>query len=53
MIYMLEELVHFLLVRFAHLEEDDDKHSGANNNHGHSHDNIEVPTEASFQVRIV
>jgi len=50
MIYMLEELVHFLLVRFAHLEDDDDKHSGANNNHGHSHDNIDVPTEASFQA---
>ena len=64
MIYLMEEVVHFLLVKFAHLgnilleedicrdssiSEDDEKHGG-NNNHGHSHDNINVPTEAGFQA---
>ena len=48
MIYLMEETVHFLLVKFAHLE--DDVKAGGNNNHGHSHDNINVPTEAGFQA---
>lgn len=51
MIYAMEEIMHAVLVRFAHL--DDDK-AGTPNlpeaHHGHSHDNIKVPTEAGFQA---
>lgn len=51
MIYAMEEIMHFVLVKFAHLEDD---HTGKPDNqpvhHGHSHDNITVPTEAGFQA---
>merc|ERR1712079_136139 len=51
MIYAMEEIMHAVLVRFAHL--DDDK-AGTPDlpeaHHGHSHDNIKVPTEAGFQA---
>merc|ERR1739838_371348 len=41
MIYMLEEVMHFVLVRFVHLDDDHEKHdNGAGPGHGHSHDNI-------------
>ena len=68
MIYMLEEVMHFVLVRFVHLgryslvvyhdshdsidtiaDDDHEKHDNGGG-HGHSHDNIVVPTEAGLQV---
>jgi len=51
MIYMLEEVMHFVLVRFVHLDDDHEKHdNGAGPGHGHSHDNIVVPTEEGLQA---
>merc|ERR1719328_697915 len=49
MIYMLEEVMHFVLVRFVHLDDDHEKHDNGGG-HGHSHDNIVVPTEAGLQA---
>jgi len=45
MIYLLEELVHFILERFIHLDDENESKG-----HGHSHDNIAVPTEAGIQA---
>jgi len=50
MIYLLEEVLHHLLVKSGHLQEEEGVQSkpGA---HGHSHDNVEVvPTEEGIQA---
>jgi len=52
MIYAMEEIMHFVLVKFAHLEDD---HAGKSDgqrpaHHGHSHDDITLPTGAGFQA---
>jgi len=48
MIYLVEEVMHFALVKYGNLEDE----TGSKNNggHGHSHDNIILPTEAGFQA---
>merc|ERR550525_1616478 len=49
LIYLVEELKHFVLVKYGNLEDEtNEKHNGGG--HGHSHDNIVLPTEAGFQA---
>lgn len=50
MIYLLEETVHFILERFIHLDDENENHTDSIKGHGHSHDNINVPTEAGIQA---
>merc|ERR1711892_1062215 len=49
MIYMLEEVLHYLLLKSGHLQDEGvQSKPGA---HGHSHDNVEVvPTEEGIQA---
>jgi len=49
MIYLVEELMHFVLVKYGNLEDEThEKHNGGG--HGHSHDAVILPTEAGFQA---
>jgi len=53
MIYLLEESMHTLLVRVVKLDDEAGKgehEGGLGGHHGHSHDNIVVPTEAGLQA---
>jgi len=50
MIYLLEEITHFVISRFMHLDDDEKTGHGHHGNHGHSHDNIDVPTGAGCQA---
>ena len=49
MIYMLEEVLHHLLVKCGHLQEEEGMHSKPAG-HGHSHDTVQVPSEEGIQV---
>jgi len=48
MIYLMEEVMHFILVKYGNLEDETNQKN--NGGHGHSHDNIILPTEAGFQA---
>ena len=66
LIYLVEELMHFMLVKYGNLgrsdwtvwsqsdslnlTEDETAEKQNGGGHGHSHDNVLLPTEAGFQV---
>ena len=50
MIYMLEEVLHHLLLKTGHLHQEDGVQS-KQGGHGHSHDNVQIaPSEEGIQV---
>ena len=54
MIYMLEEVLHHLLVKSGHLQEEEGMQGKPGGGHGHSHDNVQVvPTEEGIQVQFL
>jgi len=48
LIYLVEELMHFVLVKYGNLEDETSEKAGGG--HGHSHDSVILPTEAGFQA---
>ena len=49
MIYILEEVLHYLLVKSGFLQEEEGTQSKPGG-HGHSHDNVQVVSEEGIQV---